>query len=55
MGSDHVTFEALDLLVGFLGGVIVCIIIPLFKYWFRKIEILERRVKVLENVVKKDT
>ena len=54
MGSEHVTFEAFDLIAAFFGGVIVCIVIPLLKYWFRKVDYLEQRIKAIENVVKKD-
>ena len=47
--GEHITLGEFDLISTLLGGVIVCLVIPVFRYWIKKIEGLEKRVEKLEG------
>ena len=49
MLSEHLTIETFDLVTALVGGVIVSIVIPVFRYWIKKIESLDKRVSELEK------
>ena len=50
MGSEHVSFEAFDLFI----GTVAVLLVPMLRYWIAQIQDLEKKVRKLEDVVKKN-
>ena len=47
--SEHITLGEFDLFTTIVGGVIVCIVIPVLRYWMKRIENLEKEVNKLKE------